>query len=100
MTDVTFLALAESDLLRLYAESENRAVGGGEKFTHEIEKVLRLICRLPRLGRVVGAPYRRVKLSRFPFSRINVVEGRRLLIHAIASDREPLEMLLRRLRQR
>lgn len=98
--EVTLLARAESDLFRLYADAENHAPGRGDRFSEEVEKVLVLLSRLPRLGRVVGAPYRRLKLSRFPFSLIYVVEGRRVFIHTIASNYESLELLLRRLRER
>ena len=100
VTEVTLLAQAERDLFRLYAEAEEQAPGRGDQLSVEIEKVLVLLSRMPRLGRIVGAPYRRVKLSRFPFSLIYVLEGRRVFIHTIASNREPLEVLLRRLRQR
>ena len=99
MAEITLLVRAESDVLRLYAECESFAEGRGERLTHEIEKMLALLARMPRLGRIVGAPYRRMKLSRFEYSLIYTVEGRRVLIHAIASNHEPLDTILRQLRR-
>jgi hypothetical protein len=54
---------------------------------------------MPRLGRVVGDPSRRLKLSRFPQSVIYTYEGTRIFIHTIASNHEPLDLLLQRLRR-
>lgn len=99
MIEITFLARAERDFLRIYADAEERAPGGGERFSQEIDKVLALLAHMPRLGRVVGPPYRRVKLSKFAYSLLYVVESRRVFIHAIASNYDSLEQLLRRLRE-
>ena len=94
------LAQAESDFLRLYAEVENRTPGRGDSFSDEIEKLLELLRHMPRLGRTVGAPYRRLKMGRFQYSLIYSVEGNRVLVHTIASNYDSLETLLFRLRQR
>jgi len=67
-------------------------------FSGEVEKVLALLARLPRLGRVVGDPYRRIKLGRFPHSIIYVLEGNRVIVHTIVSNYESLDSTLRRLR--
>jgi len=100
VTEVTLLAQAERDLFQHYADAEEQAPGRGDRISEEVEKLLALLSHMPRLGRIVGTPYRRMKLSRFPFSLIYVLEGRRVFIHTIASNHEPLEVLLRRLRQR
>ena len=99
MTEITFLAGAERDFLRIYAHAEDRARGGGDRFSQEVDQVLALLARMPRLGRVVGTPYRRLKLSKHPYSLLYVVEARRVLIHGIASNYESLEVFLRRLRE-
>lgn len=64
-----------------------------------MEKTLSLLRRMPRMGRIIGATYRRMKLTRFPFSLIYTFEAGRIFIHAIASNYEPMEMLLERLRR-
>lgn len=96
--EVVLLAQAESDFLRIHAQTEERKTGDGARWTAEVEKLLVLLRAMPRLGRIIGGPYRRLKLSRFPFSLIYTFEASRLFIHTIASNHEPLEMLLRRLR--
>lgn len=95
---VVFLAQAEADFLRLYAAEEERRPDGGATLSSEVEKALALLQAMPRLGRVVGAPFRRLKLSRFPLSLIYTFEGSRVLVHTIASNHEPMDALLRRLR--
>ena len=64
MAEITLRVRAENDVLRIYAECEFHAAGRGEGFSREVEKTLALLSRMPRLGRFVGAPYRRMKLSR------------------------------------
>jgi plasmid stabilization system protein ParE len=99
VTEITFLGQGERDFLRLFTEAEERTPARGASFSAEVEKVPVLLRRMPRLGRVVGDPYRRMKLSRFPQSLIYTFEGSRIFIHTIASNHEPLEMLLQRLRR-
>jgi plasmid stabilization system protein ParE len=99
MAEIILLARAESDVLRIYAECESRAAGRGEGFSHEVEKTLALLSRMPRLGRFVGAPYRRMKLSRFPCSLIYTVEGQRVMIQAVVSNHDSLDIVLRQLRR-
>ena len=99
MPEVTLLGRAEIDLLRIYAECESYAEGRGEGFSRDVEKSLALLARMPRLGRFVGAPYRRMKLSRFQYSLIYTAEGRRVMIHTILSNYESLDTILRQLRR-
>ena len=99
MAEITLLSRAENDLLRIYADHEARATGRGDHFTHEAEKVLCLLSRMPRLGRPVGGPYRRMKLSRFSYSLIYTVEGQRVMIQTVVSDYDSLEVILRDLRR-
>jgi plasmid stabilization system protein ParE len=99
MAEITLLARAEGDILRIYAERESRAVGGGDAFSHEVEKTLALLSRMPRLGRFVGPPYRRMKLSRFPYSVIYCVEGARVMIQAVVSNHDSLDTILHQLRR-
>jgi hypothetical protein len=99
VTEITFLGQGERDFLRLFADADERKPAGGAQFSAEVDKLLVLLRRMPRLGRVVGGPYRRLKLSRFPQSLIYTYEGSRIFIHTIASNHEPLEMLLQRLRR-
>ena len=54
---------------------------------------------MPRLGRFVGTPYRRMKLSRFPYSLIYTVESQRVMIHNVVSNYESLDIILRQLRR-
>ena len=99
MAEITLLVRAESDVLRIYAECESRAAGRGESFSREVEKTLVLLSRMPRLGRFVGAPYRRMKLSRFPYSLIYTVEGQRVMIQSVVSNYDSLDIILRQLRR-
>lgn len=99
MAEVTLLVRAESDVLRIYAECESRAAGRGEDFSREVEKTLALLSRMPRLGRFVGAPYRRMKLSRSPCSLIYTIEGQRVMIQTVVSNYGSLDIILRQLRR-
>ena len=99
MAEITLLVRAESDVLRIYADCKSRAPSRGEGFSREVEKTLALLARMPRLGRFVGAPYRRMKLSRFPYSLIYTVKSQRVMIHAVVSNYESLDVILRQLRR-
>ena len=99
MAEVTLLGRAENDLLRIYAEWESRAAGRGDAFSHEVERILALLTRLPRLGRIVGDPYRRMKLSRFSYSLIYTVAGERVFVQTIVSNFRSLDDILRELRR-
>ncbi len=99
MAEITLLRRAESDILRIYAEVEEQTAGRGDRFSREVEKTLGLLAKMPRLGRAVGGPYRRMKLSRFPLSLLYTIEGRRVMIHTVASNWESLDMILARLRR-
>ena len=99
MAEITRLARAESDVLRIYADCESRAPGRGEGFSREAEKTLALLARMPRLGRFAGTAYRRMKLSRFPYSLIYTVEGQRVMIQTVVSNYESLDIILRQLRR-
>ncbi len=97
VAEIVLLARAENDLLRLYAKFESHTAGRGEEFSREIERVLGLLSLWPRLGRQVGQDYRRLMMSHFPYSLIYAVEGRRVLIHAVASNHISLGTTLRSL---
>ena len=97
MAKITLLVRAESDVLRIYADCESRVAGRGEDFSREVEKTLTLLSRMPRLGRLVGVPYRRMKLSRFPYSLIYTVESQRVMIQTVVSNYDSLEIILRQL---
>jgi plasmid stabilization system protein ParE len=99
MAEIVFLVRAEGDVLRIFAECEARGAGQGESFSHEIEKGLALLSRMPRLGRFVGKAYRRMKLSRFPYSLIYTVEGERVMIQTVVSNYNSLDLILRQLRR-
>ena len=99
MAEITLLVRAEGDVLRIYADCESHAAGRGEGFSREVEKTLALLARMPRLGRFVGPPYRRMKLSRFPYSLIYTIEGERVMIQTVVSNYDSLELILRHLRR-
>jgi plasmid stabilization system protein ParE len=95
--EVILLARAESDALKIDARYEERAAGRGEEFSAEVDRAIELLRRIPRLGPVFEAPFHRMKLRSFPYALLYAVEGRRLIIHTIASIHEPRESLRRRL---
>ncbi|WP_083805245.1 type II toxin-antitoxin system RelE/ParE family toxin [Chthoniobacter flavus] len=97
VAEIVLLVRAENDLLRLYAYFESRSAGRGEEFSREVERALGLLSLWPRLGRSLRQDYRRLMMSHFPYSLIYAVEGRRVLIHAVASNHIPLGTILRSL---
>ncbi len=97
VAEIILLARAENDLLRLYANFESLAPERGEQFAREIERVLGLLSLWPRLGRKIRQDYRRLMMSHFPYSLIYMVEGRRVMIHTIASNHASLGTILRSL---
>ena len=99
MAEITLLLRAENDVLRLYAECESFREGRGERFSREVEGLLALLIRWPRLGRPVGQNYRRLKMSRLPYSLIYTVEGRRVMIQTVVSNNESLDAILRSLQR-
>jgi plasmid stabilization system protein ParE len=99
VSEIVLLVRAEGDVLRLYAECESFGEGRGERFTREVEGLLALLLRWPRLGRPVGRNYRRLKMSRLPYALIYSVEGRRVMIQTVVANHESLDAILRRLQR-
>jgi len=99
VAEIILLVRAGNDVLRLYAECESFREGRGERLSREVEGLLTLLSRWPRLGRPVGQNYRRLKMSHLPYSLIYTVEGRRVTIQTPVSNHESLDAILRSLQR-
>ena len=98
MAEIVLLAAAEEDVLEIYASYEERSAGRGELFSDDLEHVLDLLTEFPSLATFFSRPFRRIRLSRHPYAVFYEVVGRRVIVHAIRSDRESNDYIRRRLR--
>jgi plasmid stabilization system protein ParE len=96
---IVFLLRAEHELLRLYTLLESTNPGRGDRFSSEMEGLLALLSEWPRIGRPVGGDFRRLRMSRFPYSLVYKIYGQRIMVHAIVSNYTSIEEILRELQR-
>ena len=84
---VRFLEPARDELLRSVEFYEDKALGLGEAFIEEVERIVTKISETPALGVPYVDPTRRFPLDRFPYSIVYIVESDSILVIAIAHQR-------------
>jgi plasmid stabilization system protein ParE len=83
-----FHPAAELELEAAVAAGEELETGLGAELSTEAQRLVRLLCELPRIGNHLGAGYRRFPLTRFPYALIYRTDGKRLQVVAVAHRRQ------------
>lgn len=83
-----FHPAAELELEAAVMAGEEIAVGLGAELSVEAQRLINLLCDLPRIGAPLGAGYRRFPLTRFPYALIYRTDGGRLQVVAVAHRRQ------------
>jgi toxin ParE1/3/4 len=83
-----FHPAAELELVAAVMAGEEIATGLGAELNAETQRLISLLCELPRIGTPLGAGYRRFPLTRFPYALIYRTDGARLQVVAVAHRRK------------
>ena len=100
MTDVFLLAGAEADLLEHYSRYEDVHPGLGDRYYNRVQDGLRLVCDFPEIAPSYAKPFRRLLLAGFPVGVFYVIEGRRVVVHAMLDLRQSPKTIMHRLKGR
>jgi plasmid stabilization system protein ParE len=92
MTRAIFHPTAQRELEETVDRYNTEEQGLGREFREEVQRVLELLVRFPRLGQPVRGSIRRAVLSRFPYQvYYRLLESGQLRILAVAHDRRKPE---------
>ncbi len=81
---------AEQDMAEAGLWYESRQPGTALYFIRCVDAALALITRHPEAGPVQFGPFRRILVSRFPFSVFYTIEAERVIVHGVYhSSRDP-----------
>jgi plasmid stabilization system protein ParE len=83
MPEIVWKRGAEEDLLRIFAEMEDRSNGSGERFTLKLDEVLQNLRSHPSLAPVFEPPMRRLVIGNTGFGVFYSAEDRGIIIHAL-----------------
>lgn len=88
MTQAIFHPVARRELEEAIDAYNAERQGLGREFREEVQRVIDLLTRFPRLGQPVRGSVRRMMLSRFPYHiYYRLLESDNLRILAVAHDR-------------
>ena len=81
---------AEHDLAEAALWYESRRLGTALHFIRCVDAAMALVTRHPQAGPVQFGPFRRVLVSRFPFSVFYTIEAEIIVVHGVYnSSRDP-----------
>lgn len=81
---------AEHDMAEAGLWYESRSSGAGLHFIRCADAAISLIARQPEVGTIQFGPFRRVLVSRFPFSVFYSIESEAIVVHGVFhSSRDP-----------
>lgn len=83
-----FHPAAELELEAAVMAGEEIETGLGAELSAEAQRLVSLLCDLPRIGTPLGAGYRRFPLTRFPYALIYRTDGVHLQMVAVAHRRQ------------
>ena len=100
MRELLWTLGAEADVQRVYERLEGWEEGAGDRFYAEVLTVLDMLRSHPGIGPVVhGGKVRRVLVFNRNYGIHYVVEGRRVVLHALLDLRQDPREIRRRLDQ-
>ena len=95
MREIVLLVGAQIDLQDCYERQPN--VAKAEQFERELRSAYTQLATFSRSTRHFEAGFRRYIFSDFPYGLFYVIEGNRVMIHAVLDTRLPREVIRRRL---
>jgi plasmid stabilization system protein ParE len=87
MGDIVWTRAAEADLQALYECLEDLKIGAGDDFLSLIDASLQLLRQFPEIAPVFDAPFRRLVLNNRRHGLFYCIEGKRIVLHAVADLR-------------
>jgi plasmid stabilization system protein ParE len=97
MSELLILSRAEADVLEVQARLEEVLPGLGNRFNARAEEALDRLLVFPESGPVYSAPFRRLLIRDFPHGIFYIIEGRRIVVHAVLDLRQVPRDIARRL---
>jgi plasmid stabilization system protein ParE len=91
------LVRAEAEVLETQAQFEDVSQGLGDRFNARVEQGLDQLIEFPESGSRYTAPYRKLRVSGFPFGISYTIEGRRVIVQAVLDLRQDPQAIRRRL---
>ena len=98
MLEVVWKGGAEQDLLRIFAELDERREGAGADFTRKLDASLQNLRGFPEMAPVFDPPMRRLVVGNSGYGLFYTVEGRGIIIHALIHLRQDPETILAKIR--
>ena len=83
MPDVIWKGGAESDLLEVFGQLENRSEGAGIRFVHKLDATLANLSAHPELAPMFDEPVRRLVVGSTGYGLFYSVESRGIIVHAL-----------------
>jgi cytochrome P450 len=81
---VSFVSVAESEMLEAYEWYDNQLSGLGADFLLEVNRVVSRIRRYPESTASSGEGVRRVQLNKFPYTLWYAIEEGEIIVYAVA----------------
>jgi plasmid stabilization system protein ParE len=100
MAEVVPLASFDADTLAEYRRREDRAEGTGDHFYAQIQEKFGQLADFPHSGSAIaGTRVRRLLACKRRFAIVHVVEGQRVMLHALLDLHADPEYNARRIRE-
>lgn len=87
MIGYRFLSPAEEEMTEASLFYEKASHGLGSDFLDDVQHAINIVRSQPLIGRDLGDGFRRVLLSKFPFSLIHAIASNEIVIVAVAHQR-------------
>ncbi|HKG61856.1 MAG TPA: type II toxin-antitoxin system RelE/ParE family toxin [Pyrinomonadaceae bacterium] len=84
MTTYRFLSPAEEEMTEAALFYESSSGGLGDDFLDDVQRAIDRLSDYPHSGEQIDSSFRRTLLHRFPFCLIYAVEGKGIVIVAVA----------------
>lgn len=83
MAEIVWKQGAEDDLLRIFAELEDRRADGGVRFVEQLDSTLLHLRNHPQMAPVFDWPMRRLVTGNSGYGLFYTVEPRGIIVHAL-----------------
>lgn len=99
MSEIIWTRAAEADLLAVYDTFENLRQGSGDELLSLIDDSIQMLKQFPHMAPVFEAPFRRLLVHGGRYGLFYAIEGRRIVLHALADLRRNPTQLRQRFRR-
>src|SRR3954463_5156262 len=98
MLEVVWKGGAEQDLLRIFAELDERREGAGADFTRKLDASLQNLRSFPNMAPMFDRPMRRLVVGNSGYGLFYTVEARGIISHALIHLSQDPETILAKIR--